>query len=448
MRIEMPGKVKQIIRRLTEYGFEAYAVGGCVRDSILGRDPHDWDITTSARPMQVKELFSHTVDTGIQHGTVTVMIGREGFEVTTYRVDGVYEDARHPKEVFFTPDLSEDLKRRDFTVNAMAYNDEAGLVDLYDGTGDIARGQIRCVGKASERFGEDALRMLRAVRFAAQLGYEIEEETRRAILLLAANLEKISAERIREELLKILLSPHPEMMEEVYLLGMADVILPEFSVMMETRQSSRHHLYPVGEHTLHALQLVRPDKVLRLAMLFHDAAKPVCIRTDQNGIDHFRGHPQEGARMTKEIMRRLKFDNDTIRRVVQLVRWHDDKPPLKPACIRRAIVRVGADAYPQIFEVMRADIGAQSGYMQQEKYDYVDAYEAMYNKILADGDCLSVKDLAVNGSDLIGWGLQPGREIGAVLKLMLDDVLEDPALNTEERLRERYEKGLFRVKNV
>lgn len=435
-KIQLPDKVAHIIDILTKQGCEAYAVGGCVRDSMLGRVPQDWDITTSAKPKQVKALFRHTIDTGIQHGTVTVMIDREGFEVTTYRIDGAYEDARHPKEVIFTGNLLEDLKRRDFTINAMAYNERDGLVDAFDGIGDLARGVIRCVGCATERFSEDALRMLRAIRFAAQLGFAIEDETECAIGELAGNIAKVSAERIQTELVKLLLSAHPERIVTAYQTGLTAVFLPEFDVMMRTQQRNPHHCYPVGEHTVEALKGVSADKVLRLAALLHDVAKPICRMTDAQGIDHFYGHPAKGADMARTVLRRLKFDNDTTDRVCALVKWHDDNPkPVEPA-IRRAIHRIGIDQYPAIFAVKRADIRAQSTYRQEEKLAYVDAYEKLYCEIMDREECISLKQLAVTGSDLIAAGMKPGREIGEMLKVMLELVLEEPERNTKEALME------------
>ena len=296
MKIELPGKVKYIIDTLICAGYEAYAVGGCIRDSILGRVPGDWDITTSASPLQVKQLFPKTVDTGILHGTVTVLEGGEGFEVTTYRIDGEYEDQRHPCEVTFTSDLLEDLKRRDFTVNAMAYNEAQGLIDEFGGIEDLKNQVIRCVGEPAHRFTEDALRMMRAVRFAAQLGFTIEKHTKMAISQLAPDLGKISAERIQAELVKLLVSDHPEEMRTVYETGMSRVFLPEFDEMMHTPQNNRYHRYNVGEHTILAMQNIRPDKILRLTMLLHDVGKPACKTADENGIYHFFGHPTEGAR--------------------------------------------------------------------------------------------------------------------------------------------------------
>lgn len=434
MKIALPEKVSFIINTLMRAGYEAYAVGGCVRDVMLNRTPMDWDITTSAKPHEVKQLFGHTIDTGILHGTVTVMLEQEGFEVTTYRIDGEYEDARHPKEVSFTSDLLEDLKRRDFTINAMAYNDTQGLVDAFDGVGDLKRGIIRCVGRATERFSEDALRMLRAVRFSAQLGFVLEEETRAAIVELAPNIAKVSAERIQMELVKLLTSNHPEEIRTAYETGLTAVFLPEFDRMMETAQNNPHHCYTVGEHTLMALQGVEADKVLRLTVLLHDVAKPVCHTTDENGIDHFYGHPQKGSEMARMILRRLKFDNDTTDRVSALVRWHDDNPELSPRSVRRAISRIGLERYPALFAVKRADTLAQSTYCREEKLTYLDAYEALYHEVMEKQQCLTIKQLAVTGSDLIEAGMQPGKEIGSVLKQLLELVLEAPELNTKEKL--------------
>ncbi len=437
MKIVLPEHVAKIICCLQQHGYEAYAVGGCVRDSILGRVPDDWDITTSAKPEEVKALFARTIDTGIQHGTVTVMQGKEGFEVTTYRIDGTYEDARHPREVLFTPCLTEDLKRRDFTINAMAYNDKDGLVDRFDGLKDLRERRIRCVGDACARFGEDALRMMRAVRFAAQLGFSVDTDTRTAIRKLAPSLKKISAERIRTELEKLLLSPHPEALELLYELGVTDVVLPEFSVMMQTPQNNPHHRYSVGQHTIEALKLVPPERILRLTMLFHDVAKPVCRMTDEHGIDHFRGHPQAGVSLTRSIMRRLKFDNAAIQRVTALVAIHDNYPSLKPERFRRALVRDGLEQYPDWFSVRRADVGAQSAFRREEKLAFVAQCESLYREIMNRGDCLCISDLAVSGTDLIQAGMKPGKELGSALKELLLDVLDHPEWNEKEILLTR-----------
>lgn len=434
MRIELPDHVKFILHTLEEAGCEAYAVGGCVRDALLGREPQDWDITTNAKPMQVKALFRRTIDTGLQHGTVTVMLEHTGYEVTTYRIDGVYEDGRHPKEVNFTASLSEDLMRRDFTINAMAYNEREGLVDLFGGETDLQQGVIRCVGEPAERFTEDALRMMRAIRFSAQLGFSIEQETLAAISALAPSIKKISAERIQTELIKTLISAHPDYVRLFYQAGLSRYFMPELDLMMETAQNNPHHCYSVGEHALHSLTAVPADKVLRLTMLLHDVAKPACKAADEKGIDHFRSHPLLGAEIARMILRRLKLDNDTVSRVTKLILWHDDNPPLSERNVRRAINRVGEAQYPAIFAVKRADILAQSDYKKEEKLRYVDEYEALYNEILEKKQCLSIKDLAVDGADLLAAGVPQGKAVGVCLKELLEFVLEQPECNTKEYL--------------
>ena len=434
MKIRLPEHVKQIIHRLQREGFDAYAVGGCVRDTLLGRIPQDWDITTSAKPQEVKALFSHTIDTGIEHGTVTVMLEHTGYEVTTYRIDGEYEDARHPSSVTFTGNLVEDLKRRDFTINAMAYNDEAGLVDVFGGAEDLKRKVIRCVGNPIDRFTEDALRMLRALRFAAQLGFSVEEETKKAAAALAENLKKVSAERIQIELVKLLVSEHPEEIRQVYELVLSRIFLPEFDRMMVTEQNTKHHCYSVGEHTIRTLQEVPADRVLRLTMLLHDVAKPVCRTTDEKGQDHFKGHPAKGAEMAREILRRLKFDNATIDRVCLLVRYHDDRPKVTPENVRRAASRIGADNMEALFAVKRGDMLGQSLYEREEKLAYIDEYETLWNQIQAENQCVRKKELAVNGKDLITLGMKQGKEIGEMINRLFDRVLEEPELNTQEKL--------------
>ncbi len=440
MRIQLPDKVHNIINTLEEAGYEAYAVGGCVRDSILGREPDDWDITTSAKPEETKHLFPRTVDTGIKHGTVTVLLGGEGFEVTTYRIDGTYEDGRHPTEVTFTANLKEDLRRRDFTINAMAYNDRSGLVELYGGLADMENRVIRCVGDAGERFDEDALRMLRAVRFSAQLGYRIDEATGEAVRALAPNLQKISAERIQAELVKLVTSPHPDYLRNAYELGITAQILPEFDLCMETPQRHKHHCYDVGEHILHSMLGVEADKVLRLGMLFHDIGKPQTLTIDPDGTTHNKKHPFEGEKITRKVMRRLKFDNDTTDKVTKLVLYHDYDIAPTEAGVRRAVNRIGEDIFPMIFTVRRADIAAQSDYMREEKLAKVAHIEKLYREILARRDAVTVKDLAISGNDLIAEGMPPGRQIGETLSALLERVLDDPSLNTKEILLKLYKE--------
>lgn len=439
-KIILPQNVDYIITTLQKRGFEAYAVGGCVRDSILGRSPKDWDITTSAMPKEAKTLFEKTFDTGIEHGTITVLLGGEGFEVTTYRIDGKYEDNRHPKEVIFTRSLKEDLLRRDFTINAMAYNENSGLVDIFGGVEDLEKGIIRCVGDASERFGEDALRILRGIRFAAQLGFIIDKETQEGMKELAPTLKYISAERIQAELVKMLVSDRPELLRNAYELGVTKQFLPEFDCLMKTEQETPHHMYNVGEHTLHALQHVRADKLLRLTMLLHDMGKPALKTVDETGRAHFKKHAFESERISKNILKRLKFDNDTLHKVSRLVLYHDYRMPAAAKNVRRAMNKIGEDLFPYYMEVRRADVMAQSMYKREEKLKNLDEIESIYQKIAAAGQCVSLKDLAVTGSDLIQAGMKPGKEIGDKLKELLELVIEEPEQNTKEKLLEQLQQ--------
>jgi len=432
--MHLPENVKYIIEKLEEAGFEGYAVGGCVRDTLLKREPDDWDITTSAKPLEVKALFPKTFDTGIQHGTITVLMGKEPYEVTTYRIDGEYEDSRHPKEVIFTGNLVEDLKRRDFTINAMAYNPKVGLVDEFDGMKDLEEKIIRCVGDPMERFTEDALRMMRAVRFSAQLGYDIEEKTLESIQKLAPTLKNISAERVCVELVKLLTSDNPDFLRKAYETGITAQVLPEFDAMMETEQNHPHHCYSVGEHTLHGMENIEADKVLRLTMLFHDMGKPRLKTTDEEGVDHFHGHAELSAEMAREVMHRLRFDNDTIKKVTTLVKYHDLKIELRAKCVRRAMVKVGVDLFPYLLKVKKADFLAQSMYKRGEKEEELKQLTILYEKIMEEKNCVSLKDLAVTGRDLIEMGMTPGKEIGETLNRLLDIVIEEPEKNTKEEL--------------
>ena len=436
MKISLPKDVEYIINTLQRAGYEAYAVGGCVRDTILNREPDDWDITTSAKPMEIKRLFPVTIDTGIQHGTVTVLKNHVGYEVTTYRIDGEYADNRHPKEVIFTANLKEDLLRRDFTINAMAYNHEKGIIDEYGGLDDIRDGIIRCVGNPYDRFSEDALRIMRAVRFSAQLGYKIEEETSKAIVKLSPNLASISAERINTELTKLLLSPNPDYLRDAYRLGITGVVLPELDRCMECEQVNPHHCYSVGEHTLHSLKIVPDDKVLRYTMLFHDFGKPDTQSVDEDGRMHFYGHPAVSERMASDIMHRLKFDNDTMNAVKLLCKNHDLEITEDNKHVRRAMNKLGTDNFGKLLMVKRADCLAQSDYKREEKLASLDKLTSIYNEIVNAGECVCMKDLAVCGRDLIDLGIKPGPAMGAILDELLNKVIDDPALNDREVLLE------------
>lgn len=397
MKIILPDDVSTIINKLTENGYEAYAVGGCVRDSILCREPGDWDITTSAKPEQVKALFRRTIDTGIAHGTVTVMIGRNGYEVTTYRVDGEYEDNRHPKNVEFTPLLSEDLKRRDFTINAMAYNDEDGMVDLFDGNGDIERKLIRCVGNPEERFGEDALRILRAVRFSAQLGFDIEENTCQAIRKLAYTLDNISRERIHSELGKLLLSPNPDYINRAYELGITKVICPVYDTIKDKNT------------VLQLLCMTKPYIWFRYAAVF--------VESDYKSAE--------------AVLRGLKLDNNTISRVSCIIRNHGFEVPEDEVGTRRCI---NATGYAQMEDVVEFECIYSTIVGDDVRSNRLRHMIGLMELIRKRGDCTDYKGLAIKGSDLIAVGMTPGKEIGEALKICLELVLEKPECNTREIL--------------
>ena len=403
VRIALPKDVKHIIDVLMENGYEAYAVGGCVRDSILGRVPGDWDITTSALPMQVKGLFRRTVDTGIQHGTVTVMLGRNGYEVTTYRIDGKYEDSRHPESVEFTPKLEEDLKRRDFTINAMAYN-EHGIVDIFDGVGDLQRKIIRCVGNAHDRFDEDALRILRAVRFSAQLGFGIEENTARAAKELAVNLKKISSERIHMEFNKMLKSPHPDYFSVADAIGIMEIVLPEYHVM-----SAEDKAFVGALAKECACQL--PERYA--AMLFMSG-----------------GYSEEDpADTAKRVLKRLKLDNDTINTASMLLRFGMLEITDDESRIRHIIYETGDKNILRILDFRTA-------YEKCIGNDIADV-RRMYdicNMIFERGDCVSLKNLAITGKELIAMGVPAGRQMGEILNSLLMLVLDNPQLNDREQL--------------
>lgn len=474
MTIDLPRDVAWIIETLEQAGYEAYAVGGCVRDTILGRNPQDWDITTSAKPEQIKKLFRKTIDTGIAHGTVTVMQNHIGYEVTTYRIDGEYEDNRHPKSVEFTDNLVLDLQRRDFTINAMAYNNKRGLVDEFSGMRDLERHMIRCVGNPAARFDEDALRMLRAVRFSGQLEFRIEEKTRQAIVERAARLENISAERIRVELTKLLISKDAGQLREAYRTGMTKIFLPEFDRMMETEQKNPHHIYTVGEHSIHCVEVMNfffgrcseyfetgliPEKaqklarklgstltpkeqmILCVAMLFHDVGKPDTMTIDEKGVGHFYGHQKVSEQITGGILRRLTFDNETISVVKRLICWHDYQYGKGLKAMRRAAAKIGKDIMPLLFLVQLSDILSQNPATFEEKLNKVYDAAALWREVLESKAALERKDLQITGRDLIAIGVPAGPEIGRLLNEALEYVLEEPNRNQKEHLLDWLQNG-------
>lgn len=454
MNIKVPEKVERIIQELKSQGYEAYAVGGCIRDSILGRVPGDWDITTSASPYEVKELFHRTIDTGIQHGTVTVMLDKEGFEVTTYRLDGEYEDCRHPKQVEFTKSLEEDLKRRDFTINAMAYNHEDGMVDLFEGLEDINRKVIRCVGKAEDRFEEDALRILRAVRFSAQINFEIESETKKAISMKAKNLANISAERIREELNKLLLSRYPEKLQIAYETGITEVVLPELNEKKQQDFEYAGKNSNCGDFVLEVLKAISilgtkeqqmydgktkqaESRILtnkeRLCLSYASLLwNPVSEMADQ----------EEQANLAKKVMQRLKFDNETIGIVMKLVKYSHNPIQEDDAAVRKAMNVMGTDLMDLWFLFQRLNLGVMVQSESDERIQHLDKLYSIYTGIMEKKQCVCLKELAINGKDLILLGCKPGVGLGTMLEQLLLHVLDHPEENKKELLEQLAKKSL------
>ena len=426
MKVLIPPKVKMILGILSENGYEAYVVGGCVRDSILARNPSDWDITTSAKPEDVCRIFHRTVGTGLKHGTVTVLIGDEQFEVTTYR-----GTAGHSEEN--TPDLVQDLLHRDFTINAMAYNDKSGLVDIVDGMNDLQRKVVRCVGEPDDRFDEDPLRILRAFRFAAETGFSIDRNTADRIPYFADRLRNVSGERIRDELVKILVSRNPEYWMELYKTGITAAVMPEFDLCMETPQNTPHHFYDVGTHTVKTLMAIEPDRILRLTMLMHDFGKPAMRFHDRLGRDHFKGHAAKSADIARDIMKRLRFDRETINKVCKLIYYHDYRPEPDPKAVRKAVYLIGPELFPLYIKVQWADNCGKSLYKRKEKQERVTRVARVYEQIMAEKPCLSRKELAINGEDLRELGIR-GRETGDILESALLMVLDEPEMNNREVL--------------
>jgi tRNA nucleotidyltransferase (CCA-adding enzyme) len=431
----MPKEVQQILDTIKILlGKKAYIVGGCVRDSLLGRTPKDWDITTDATPNEIKSTFNYTIDTGLQHGTVTVMVNNTPFEVTTFRIDGNYSDGRRPDSVAFTADIKEDLARRDFTINAMAYNHEEGLIDPFNGQCDLNKKVIKCVGNPQERFEEDALRMMRAVRFAAQLGFQWDVYTYSAIIKNAENIQKVSAERVREEINKILLSSNPELIGALNPCGLMQYILPEFEVCFCVEQNNPYHVYNVGRHILETIKATDSVLELRLAALFHDIGKSECKTTDENGIDHFHSHALVSTEKTRIIMQRLRYDNEMIEKVTDLVFYHDVTLQPEYPLVRRWLNRMGEENFSNLLHLRVADIMGQNPDLSSERIIKVAKIRTIMNNIIAQKQCFTLKDLAVNGFDLRAIGYKTGVKLGEMLKELLNIVIENPTRNDKEQL--------------
>ena len=433
--IKLPETVTYILKELKTAGHSAYVVGGCVRDSLMGNDPSDWDICTDALPEQTLSALGTTnlIENGLRHGTVTVRFNEQNFEITTFRTGGEYVDNRHPKEVRFVRSIREDLSRRDFTINAMAYCPDEGLIDPFGGIHDLNAHIIRCVGDPDRRFNEDGLRLMRALRFSSFLCFTIEKNTAAAIHKNAALLRNISAERIISELDRLIVGPLAvDVMREYS--DVIAVFIPEILPMFGFEQHNPHHSYDIWEHTLKVISFTPPNVTLRLTSLLHDIGKPKCFTRAIDGLGHFHGHPRVGSEMSADILRRLRYDRRTIDIVCRLVLLHDIRPPAQPPYVRRLLAKTGESLFLPLMTIKRADTLGQSDYYREEKLRYLEELERIGIEELKKGSAITLKELAVNGNDLKGLGITDGIKIGAVLKKLLDLVMDDKLENERTAL--------------
>lgn len=433
--INVPSHALTVVERLESRGYEAYVVGGCVRDSLLGRVPNDWDVCTNALPEDVLRVFRrfHVIKTGLQHGTVTVMVDKQPVEVTTFRIDGAYSDNRHPDAVSFVSHVEEDLARRDFTINAMAYSPTRGLVDAFGGQEDLAAGLIRCVGEPDARFNEDGLRIMRALRFASRFNFAIERETAAAVRRNRHLLENVSAERIFKELKGILIGAGVLDM----LLAFPEVfgcIIPELTPAIGFDQHTPYHCYDVWTHSAYAVAAAPADEILRLTMLLHDVGKPECFTLGEDGRGHFYGHPQIGADHAKRILLRLKSDNATLNTLCTLIRIHDMTLPTTVAGMRRLVGKLGMENMRRLLDVQRADHAAHSDYDHAAGATLIREASELLEDVLEMEPAFTVKDLAINGNTLMQLGMKPGPAMKELLETLLDDVQNDKLENTPEAL--------------
>jgi len=437
LKISIPIDVNFIISTLENSGFEAFIVGGCVRDAILGRVPEDWDITTNAKPSQIKECFKgyNFIDNGEKHGTIGVIINKTVYEITTYRIDGEYCDCRHPEKVEFTDDITADLSRRDFTINAIAYNEKVGFVDPFNGISDISLKAIRCVGEPDERFQEDALRILRALRFSSVFDFSIEVRTANSLIQNRQLLNKIAVERIATEFNKLICGKNVGYILRRYKDVIA-VFLPELVSTFNCEQNTPHHNKNVWKHTTVSVANIEADLLLRMVMLFHDIGKPMAKFTDIKGRDHFHKHPKFSAEITKNALERLKYPNSFIENVVTLVRYHDNRGIENKKQIKRLLNKIGETNFRHLLKVQRADISAQSTYQREEKLNFVNNAESLFEEILRDNECFTLKNLAINGSDLLHMGVNKGVQIGYILNELLTSVIDGDVENEKSVLLE------------
>lgn len=434
MNIVLPAQVKYAIKILEQNGFVAYVVGGCIRDSMLGVCPPDWDITTNALPNEVLSVFHNlkTIESGIKHGTITVIVETLPLEITTFRIDGNYLDNRHPDSVNFCNNLCEDLSRRDFTINAMAYNENSGLIDIFEGIKDIQNKIIRCVGNPDLRFNEDALRILRALRFSSVLGFELEQKTSDSILRNASLLQNVSKERVSTELLKLLCGQNVCNV----LLKYRDVftkIIPEIEPMFDFDQHNEHHIFDVWEHTVRAIDYSECDPIVRLTLLLHDIGKPHCYSMDEKGVGHFHGHGNISADIARTVLKSLKLSNEIINTILTLVKYHDYPITPEEKIVKRRLAKFSPPVLKLLLKVKLADSLAHSPIYSNRENEFL-KIEEMMNKIIENGECFKLCDLAVNGDDLINLGIPASKKIGEILNELLRAVIDGKLKNNKAEL--------------
>ncbi len=433
MKLKLPEQVNKAVDLLYAGGFEAYAVGGCIRDLIMEKTPHDFDIATSALPNQTKGVFKdyRIIETGIRHGTVTVIIDDMPLEITTYRIDGDYRDNRRPESVSFSKNLTDDLSRRDFTVNTLCFNEKNGLLDLFGGTADIENKTIRCVGEPDKRFGEDALRILRGIRFSSVLGFGIEERTAESIIKNRFLLNNIAVERIREEFNKLICGKNALNVITEYR-SVIEIFIPEFSALFGCEQNTPYHIYDVAEHTLRALGFIENDLDLKLTMFFHDIAKPECKTTDMNGIDHFKGHAVIGEKMTADILKRMRYDGKTVNKVSRLVGLHSERPPKNKTEAKLMLSEIGEEYYRAFMKIRRADCSAKADPRSQD--EKLKNMQLFLDEINRNNECYSLRQLNINGTDIKALGVTDGKQISKILRTLLFSVIEGKCANEKKAL--------------
>lgn len=435
--MQLPICVEKALSRINQSGYDAYVVGGCVRDILRGVTPADWDICTAASPQTIQNLFEDVpcILTGLQHGTVTVVMDGSPLEITTYRTEGSYTDSRHPDQVFFGCSLTEDLSRRDFTINSMAYHPQQGLVDPFEGREDLKKGILRCVGKAEQRFREDPLRILRGLRFASCFGFSFEEETAKALKKERNGLTKVSGERVREELNRLLLGKNVLQV----LLNFSSTfvtIMPELSPTIGFEQHNRYHCYTVYEHLARAVASSENHLTVRLALLLHDVGKPSCFTQDEQNNGHFYAHAKISEQYAEIILNRLRYDRKTIERVCQLIHYHDATIEVEERNVKRWLNRLGEDCFRELLMVKKGDACALNESVISERLQAIEQLSLLSERVIREAQCFTLKDLAVNGKDLLAMGIPSGKYMGELLKTLLEKVIDGEIANERDVLLE------------